>query len=74
MTKEETLETLCRVSRPLMYTDNIWTFLIDLQAEISSFCCRTFTILLISQNLARLLSVFMFYKLSDGDCVAFRVI
>ena len=44
MTKEETLETLYRVSRPLMYTDNIWirTFLIDLQAEISSFCCRIF--------------------------------
>ena len=50
------------------------TFLIDLQTEVSRFCCRIFIDLLISQNLARLSSVFIFYKLFAGDFLAFRAI
>ena len=37
---------------PLMYPGTIWTFLVDLQAEVSRFHCRIFTVLLISQNFA----------------------
>ena len=44
-----------RVSRPLMYTGSIWTFLINLQCR--GFTVEFFTVLLISQNLARLSSV-----------------
>ena len=63
-------------SQPLfdVHRQFLQTFLIDLQAEVSRFLCRIFTVFLFSQNLARLSSVFIFYKLSSGDCLAFRVI
>ena len=46
-----------------------WTFLIDLQAKVEFF-----TVLFMTQNLARLSPVFIFFRLSAGDCLAFRVI
>ena len=51
------------------------TFPIDLQAQVSRFRFQSFSLFcLFSQNLARLSSVFIFYKLSLVDCLAFRVI
>ena len=41
---------------------------IDLQAEVSRFRCRIFLLFcLFCQNLVRLSSVFIFYKLFSGD-------
>ena len=41
MTKGKTLKTFQRVSRSLMYIHGqyLWTFLIDLQAEVLRFRC-----------------------------------
>ena len=50
------------------------TFLTDLQAEVSGFTVEFSLFCLFSQNLARLSSGFIFYKLSSGDCLVFRVI
>ena len=52
------------VKSQLMYTGRIWTFLIDLQAEVWRFHFRIFTVSLSPQNLARLSSVFIMYMLS----------
>ena len=50
----------------------LWTFLVDLQAEVSRFCCR------ISHCFAYFLNVIVigliFYKLSSSDCRSFKVI
>ena len=43
----------------------------DLQAKVSRFRCRTFTVLLIYRKSS---SVFIFKKLSAHDFLAFRVI
>ena len=50
------------------------TFLIDYKLKFPGFAVENFTVLLVSQNLPQLPSVFIFYKLSAGDCSVFRVI
>ena len=52
----------------------LWTFLIDLQAEVSRSRCRIFTVLLIFSKFSSISSVFIFHKLSCADCLAFTVV
>ena len=49
-----------------VHRQHLWTFLIDLQAEVSKFGCRIFHCF---AYFSRLSSVFIFYKLSAGQIV-----
>ena len=40
--RNETLETLYRVHCLSIHTGSVKMFLIDLQADVSMFCCQTF--------------------------------
>ena len=71
MTKGRNIKNFVK-SRPLydVHQQYLLTFLIDLRAEVS----RVLLFCLFSQNLIRLSSVCIFYKLSSGDRRAFRAI
>ena len=63
-------------SQPLsdVHRQYLQTFHIDLLAEIEASLSNFSLFCLFPQNLARLSSVSIFYKLSSDDCLAFRVI
>ena len=72
MTKERNIKNFVKSQLFFdVHQQYLWTFMIDLQvvslSSVSLFC-------LFSHNLARLSSVFIFYKLSSADCLAFRII
>ena len=70
MTKGRNIKNFAKsLPRFDVHRQYLWTFLIDLPADVEFF-----TVCLFSQNLARLSSGVIFKKLSIGDCLAFRVI
>ena len=63
-------------SQPLfdVHLQYLQTFLIDSQGEVSRFRCRTFHYFAYVSKFSSIIIVFIFYKLSVGDCLAFRAI
>ena len=75
MTKGRNIKNFVK-SQPLfdIHREYLWTFRIDLQAEVSRFHCLIFLrCLLIFSKVSSIITDF-YYKLSSDDGLAFRVI
>ena len=63
-------------SQPLfgVHRQYLWTFLIDLLAEVSRFGCQICHCSAYFSKFSSILIGFVLYKLSAGDCLAFKAI